>query len=81
MFINEILETSSSDDEEENLVLKYVKEEKPKIETYIDIINKYSNEEVNLYIKNIYRILFYISIIVINNISSRETFVENVIHT
>ncbi|XP_026826315.1 putative nuclease HARBI1 isoform X2 [Ooceraea biroi] len=44
MFINEMLESSSSDDEE-NLVLKYVKEERPKINNYMDIINEYSDKE------------------------------------
>lgn len=57
MFLNKILESSSSDDEEEiNFIINYMNKKRPKIQNFIDIINEYSDEEVNIYI--LYR-LFY----------------------
>jgi len=41
LFLNEILESSNNDDEIANFV-SYIKEEKPKIKNFVDIINKYS---------------------------------------
>lgn len=44
----ELLESSSSEDEEiDQFVLKYVKEEIPKIKNYIEIVNKYSDNQVS----------------------------------
>lgn len=45
--INELLESSSSsDDDIENTIL--LKEERPKIKNYVDIVNEYSDKEVRI---------------------------------
>lgn len=45
VIINELLESSSSsDDDIENIIL--LKEERPKIKNYVDIVNEYSDKEV-----------------------------------
>ena len=49
LFLMELLESSSSseDDEIDQIVLKYVKEEIPKIKNYIEIVNQCSHNEVS----------------------------------
>lgn len=48
LFLMELLESSSSEDDEiDQFVLKYVKEEIPKIKNYIEIVNKYSDNQVS----------------------------------
>jgi len=47
LFLNKILESSSSDDEVANFIVSYIKEEKPKIKNFVDIINKYSDKEIS----------------------------------
>jgi len=47
LFLNEILESSSNDDEVVNFIVSYIKEEKSKMKNFVDIINKYSNKEIN----------------------------------
>ena len=49
--INELLETSSSDDEIEDM-LCVIKEERPKDKNYVDIVNEYLDKEE--YNDNIY---------------------------
>lgn len=47
VIINELLESSSSsDDDIENTIL--LKEERPKIKNYVDIVNEYSDKEVRI---------------------------------
>lgn len=48
IIINELLETSSSDEEIEEIenILRVIKEERPKIKNYVNIINEYSDKEV-----------------------------------
>jgi len=47
LFLNEILESSSSDDEVANFIVSYIKEKKPKIKNFVDVINKYSDKEIS----------------------------------
>lgn len=59
--INEILESSTEDsesDSEEEIM--FLKNKKPKIENYLEIIAQYSDEEVELYKQNIliYEVIF-----------------------
>jgi len=51
LFLNEILESSSSDDEITNFIVSHIKEKRPKIKNFIDIINKYSDKEVSKFRK------------------------------
>jgi len=47
LFLNEILESSSSNDKVANFIVSYIKEEKPKIKNFVDIINKYLDKEIS----------------------------------
>jgi len=47
LFLNEILESGSSDDEIANFIVSYIKKEKPKIKNFVYIINKYSDKEIS----------------------------------
>jgi len=47
LFLNEILESSSNDNEVANFIVSYIKEEKSKMKNFVDIINKYSDKEIS----------------------------------
>jgi len=51
LFLNEILESSSNDDEVANFIVSYIKEEKSKMKNFVDIIKKYSDKEINKFRK------------------------------
>jgi len=51
LFLNEILESSSNDDEAANFIVSYIKEEKPKMKNFVDIINKYLDKEISKFRK------------------------------
>lgn len=86
IIVNELLETSSSDDEEiENILLSIIKEERPKIKDYMNVVNEYSDKEVYItyYHKYFYGNKKYLFIVIsynIRNISFREISVYNAIH-
>lgn len=49
IIVNELLETSSSDDDDEiieKVVINIIKEERPKIKNYVNIVKEYSDQEV-----------------------------------
>ncbi|XP_066603775.1 putative nuclease HARBI1 [Prorops nasuta] len=46
IFLNELLESSSSDEEDENVFIKYgIRDKRPKITEYLNVVNKYSDNE------------------------------------
>lgn len=46
LILNEVLETSSSEEDEINILAKVFQEKRPKIKNYINTINEYSDKEV-----------------------------------
>lgn len=50
LILNEILESSSSDEEEVNFITNLNTKERPKIKNFLNIINEYSDKEVSKFI-------------------------------
>lgn len=50
LILNEILESSSSDEEEVNFITNLNTKERPKIKNFLNIINDYSDKEVSKFI-------------------------------